>query len=71
MMPPPNLSSGMSKECESNHHYAHRRSRCITNIKVKAAMGRSKSMNLKEREIHRLRDFLKLSRLKVAPELLD
>jgi len=40
------------------------------NIKVKAAMGRSKSMNLKEREIHRLRDFPKLSRLKVAPELL-
>jgi hypothetical protein len=41
-----------------------------TYIQVKAAMGRSKSMNLKEREIHWLRDFLKLSRLKVAPELL-
>jgi hypothetical protein len=37
---------------------------------IKALMGRSKSMNLKEREIHRLKDFLKLSRLKVAPELL-
>jgi len=34
-------------------------------------MGRSKSMNFKEREIHRLKDFLKLSWLKVAPELLD
>ena len=40
-------------------------------IWIKALMGRSKSMNLKEREIHRLRDFPKLSRLKVAPELLD
>jgi hypothetical protein len=39
-------------------------------IWIKALMGRSKSMNLKEREIHRLKDFLKLSRLKVAPELL-
>ena len=40
------------------------------NIKAKAAMGRSKSMNFKEREIRWLKDFPKLSRLKVAPELL-
>jgi hypothetical protein len=33
-------------------------------------MGRSRLMNLVEREIHRLKDFLKLSQLKVAPELL-
>jgi hypothetical protein len=41
------------------------------NVKEKAGTGRNKSMNLKEREIHRLKDFPKLSRLKVAPELLD
>jgi hypothetical protein len=31
----------------------------LNNINTKAAMGRSKSMNLKEREIHRLKDFPK------------
>jgi hypothetical protein len=40
------------------------------NTEEKAEMVRSKSMNFKEREIHRLKGFPKPSRLKVAPELL-